>query len=290
MKIFFFAIILLFSNSASAEVAVGESLDWLGVSRLEIGEYKLLEAKDRANPGARWIQRHYLLKRKSSLKGAPEKRIRLERSVPLKTPKPASGRRYLIFFDHNGKTDYVIDLKRPGDTASWERAFTNDFREIKGRRKILRALKNRLAYHEDTTWPKVDTQRYVNGRPGSGYIKLEVPHNSHAHDRLYNGSAVYLVIPADEDRAPELLDQARDPEIAVRARAAWRLANYHTTESERLLRTLLKDPGTNMLTTNSKQHVVYPVRQAAYQALRAMGVMVDRPKGYDKHYPLSFLE
>ncbi|OIO05209.1 MAG: hypothetical protein AUJ52_14090 [Elusimicrobia bacterium CG1_02_63_36] len=285
---------LLAAVPARAKSVVGESLEWLAVSRLEIGEYKLVEAKDRADPGARWTQRRFLLKRKSRIKGDPPKNVGFARSVALKTPKPGRGRRFLVFFDHHGGVDFVIDLERPGDTAPWERAFGLDFSEIRGRRNILKTLKRRIAYHEETRWPAVDRQRYVNGKPGSGYIKDEVPFNSEAHDKLFGGSSVYLVVPADSFREKELLDAVRDSETAVRARAAWRLANYHNARTETVLRELLSDPGTRVMTTrvdgNTRERVVYPVRQAAYRALTAMGVRVEKPSGYDAALEDSFLE
>jgi hypothetical protein len=294
MKLLLALLLPLTPVAIRAEIAVGESLEWLAVSRLDAGEYKLLESKDRADPGARWIERRFLLKRRRRIKGDPPKRVRFSRQVPLKTKRPGSGRRYLVFFDHRGSVDFVIDLSRPGDTASWERAFSGDFREIRGRRSILRTVRDRVARHEENGWPKVDREKYLSGKPGAGYIKLEAPFNSEAHDRLYAGSAVYLAVPADPERAEKLLEQARDGETAVRARAAWRLANYHTAHTERLLRALLTDPGTSVLTTHDggrkKERVVYPVRQAAYRALRALGVSVGKPDGFDRNYPDSFLE
>ncbi|PCI34135.1 MAG: hypothetical protein COB53_11940 [Elusimicrobia bacterium] len=293
MKRFLLTLLMLLPAAARAEIAIGENIDWLAITRLEIGEYKLIEAVDRAKPGAHWITRHFLLKRKGRFKGEPPKRVRFSRHVPVKSQHPNNGHRYLVFFNHQGRVDYVIDLENPGETASWERAFAANFTEIRGRRKILRALKSRLAYHDVHGWPKIDTKSYVNGKPGSGYIKLEAPFNSAAHDRLFGGSAVYLIVPADPALEKTFLDQTQDVEISVRAQAAWRLANYHTAHSERLLRSLLNDPGASVLTTQARSasdRIVYPVRQAAYRALQGMGVRVDRPQGYDKNYPDSFLE
>ena len=293
MTVFLAAAILL-APGARAETPFAESLDWLVVSRLEAGEYKLQAAEDSAPPGSKWLDRRYLLNRVRRLKGDPPKRAAVARSVFLKTERPQKGRRYLLFFNHGGRVDFAIDLESPGDTAPQERAFTVDGAELLEHRYILRAVKDRVERIEREGQPRIDRARYVNGRPASGYLKLEAPFDSDLHKRLFVGSDGGLIVPADPERLPKLLELAGDGEALVRAKAAWKLANYHTAKTETLLRELLKDPGTSVLTSagenGPEERLVYPARQAAYEALKAMNVGVEKPDGYDKDYPTSVLE
>lgn len=212
----------------------------------------------------------------------------LKGGLPELAP-PGDGRQELVFFDMAGKRTRAFDLIRPESAHGSAVAITASFEVLTTREAILAAVLERL------------------GRPLPPCplrpLRVEV-RRSAARDALCPGRVCHLLVPADADRLPSLIEQAlRAEEPSERATAAWRLAAYPGARTEEVLRALLSDPGREearitgftwvdspegMLYT--KNFTVYPARQAAWSALEALGVNVPKPEGWVEELRYSFQE
>jgi hypothetical protein len=105
------------------------------------------------------------------------------------------------------------------------------------------------------------------------HIVLGAPSESAVYKKLWSGSAVLLIVPVD----PQLEIQGRawckSNLVETRARGARVLGNFKNETNVALLRSLLQDPGFS--TGDGKRR--YGVRAAAYDSLRELGVNVERP-------------
>lgn len=272
------------SSALSAEINIGDSLDWLTVSRDHIAIVRATGSQEERAPEALWMDRTVRVERVQVLKGDPPATAEFTVHIPVETPVPAAGREFLFFFGKEGfrfEGHYVIDLESPADRGP-EVALTQDFRLLPTRQEILEAVERRLRLLADE-----GTADYLRS------LTLEVPVDSPAFRALWQRSACYLVVPADPEYKPGLLDDTRSADVWVRARAAARLAEYPGEETVARLRELLVDPGTGSMQVSGNNQLeeveVFPAREEAYRALRKLGVECAPPGGLYDGFPESSL-
>ncbi|MBI4613765.1 MAG: hypothetical protein HY720_09160 [Planctomycetes bacterium] len=285
------------SAPAVAEINVGESIDWLVVSRKHAAIGSVAGVSEDVAPGALWLDRTVELEVKETLRGEPPGRASFAWHVPSSTSgkahgevemsPPAIGAEFLLFFGDEGAVEYAVDLAFPSNMMHGV-VFSTDFGVLLTRDEILDAVQKRierLAKEPPLVEPAGPDRRSFF-EPPRGFLRLEVPEDSPAFRALWSGSACYLIVPADPEYLPGLIEETRSENPWARARAAWRLATYPGEETEKLLRGLLSDPGTSSVGASrggeSVEVEVFPVRQAAYEALVALGFKVDKPEGWSE--------
>lgn len=116
-------------------------------------------------------------------------------------------------------------------------------------------------------------------------LVLHVPTETPAYKQLWRGSGVLLSVPADAQM--ETLGRAwcRDKAVYTRALGAGVLREFKNEENIKLLKSLLRDPEFDNVSGSQSfpDHIlryedrVFPARAAAYQALRDLGIQVERP-------------
>ncbi|MBI3271653.1 MAG: hypothetical protein HYZ53_21865 [Planctomycetes bacterium] len=280
---------LLVPRSLEAEINVAESLDWLAASRPAIALGEVLANEGEAAPKALWLNRTTSVAVKRPLFGEPAARATFTRHVPIESPAPKPGAEFLLFFATDGTVDCAIELAAPPE-AGHGVAYAKDFRILRTREEILRLVEERVARRKA---PKEGAGAPPEAGPPRS-LRLETPEASEAFRSLFSGSACYLIVPADAEYQPKLLEETRSKDVRTRARAAWRLAQYPGPDTVETLRALLTDDGVDVLRTlrNGKQEEerVYTVRQAAYAALKALGIAVEKPAGWSDALPASSYE
>lgn len=254
-----------------AKIAVGESLDWLVVSRKHIAIAEVMS-----------VQGDIAMRIKKTLKGEPPEKANVGRDGAA----PAQATEFLLFFNEKKEVDYSIDLASPMNQRVWGLAFAMDFRVLEKREAILEAVDKRLARLKKDPPRNVPTDRagrLLDGF-GKGYLVFEAPQASAVYKTLWSESAVYLIVPADAEFKKGLIEGAKSKDVHERARSAYRLANYPGDETTRILRELLKDDGTSVIQVSggnqTRNITVYPARQAAYDALTSLGIETPKPEGY----------
>lgn len=288
------ALTLLAPVPLFAEINVGESLDWLTVSRPHIAVAEIVSVQDDRKPQALWMARRFETRLKETLKGKPPATATFTWHVPIETGAPAQGTEFLLFFNDDSTVGYAINLASPDITGQGV-AFATHFNVLRTKETILDAVRQRLARLGRQGIATAHTANAANVfTPQRGFLQLEVPFETPAHQALFAGSACYLVVPADVEFRQPLMEQARSNDVWARAKAATKLANYPDDEVKTLLRPLLQDGGSAILQVGGgdqrKNVTVYPARQAAYLTLKSLDEDVEKPEGYYDGFPTSFLQ
>src|SRR5690349_7831602 len=168
MRILLVAVVaLLLPVSALAEINMGESIEWLTLSRPSIA---VVESAG--------TERGYLVGRSVQvLKGSPPKAP----SFPVKWEVPADrwkkDHQWVIFFDVAGVPSAVYDLSQPWTDG--RAALSADFTILDTREKILAAIQATVKSSGGTTAaqgrvPNIFTKE-------KGFVRMEVPYDSPAH-------------------------------------------------------------------------------------------------------------
>ncbi|MEK6234363.1 MAG: hypothetical protein N2C14_06605 [Planctomycetales bacterium] len=154
-------------------------------------------------------------------------------------------------------------------------AVSTDFTLYRSKERILAVVEKRLR------------ERAAKGFR-VGHLNLMAPPESELHQAIWSGSSCYVAVPADAARKPGIVKMTQSKNALARAQGAKFLGQYPGDETTKLLRTLLGDDGTEVLTTMSAgkttRVTVYPVRQAAYDSLRLLRIDVSKPEGYREQY------
>jgi hypothetical protein len=157
--------------------------------------------------------------------------------------------------------------QRPGTSE----VFTRDFKHLTGADEIVKYV-DAYARTLPADWKKKQ-------------IVLHVPGNSRVFQKLWAGSSVLLTVPLDPAMETQAREWCRAKDIEARARGATVLGNFKNDENVKILKALLKDPGSYEVTSSQTvngQRVerkvrFYAARSAAHGALTELGVEVDRP-------------
>jgi hypothetical protein len=142
------------------------------------------------------------------------------------------------------------------------RVLTRDFEVLTEKEAILKFVERSLEKASKTHPPRSHT--------------LDVPFNTAVFKEVSAKSAVKLIIPIDEqlEELGQIWCKSESPR--QRSEGARILRHFKTKKNVEILKSLLGDPGTSeWLLPYRKKH--YYVRQAAFDALRELGVNVDSP-------------
>lgn len=109
-------------------------------------------------------------------------------------------------------------------------------------------------------------------------VRVEPPWDSGVQKRLYSGSTVYLVVPADGNVEKKATAWVRSQDMQQRVDAVRILEHLKSTGNVELLKPLLADPGFLTVTeANDSKRKRYRVREEAYRVLTAWKVDVKKP-------------
>lgn len=260
--------LLLLPAIAFGEISMGESIEWITQSRPHIAIVRIAATRGTGSKGAV----------ATTLKGEPP-------AAPVFRDRHLSaGGEYLVFFDAKKNPDAVFDLEKP---ATNHRApLAMDMSLLDTREKILAAVDARLK----RGGPPGDAARNLF-QSSKGFVYLEVPPSSGAWNALYGGSACYLAVPADPE-VKEALVRTIDTSKSAwdRAHATRKLSAFPGDDTVARLRALLEDPAVEEMTrsdeTSSTKFSVPVVRQAAWDALKELGVDAPKPAGYRDDYTI----
>lgn len=116
------------------------------------------------------------------------------------------------------------------------------------------------------------TREWVNA-PTRYSLDSEVPFDNPIHNELWAGSAVYLIVPAEEKFRDELMRQTSNDDVWDRAEAARQLFKFPGDQTVRRLRELLDDTGElrAMYSSDEIARYQFVVRAAAAESLRKLG-------------------
>ncbi len=294
--------LLLYPVLGRAEIMVGESLEWLVDSSDAIGVYKAVGVEP-GKKGKSWAYSRVRGQLARKLKGNAPKKVsfRYYAQGTKDSPPKKLGKadKFLVFFprakkeDKEVKTRYTICLSAPNVRGFRSIAFTKDFRVLKREEDILKVVGRRVKLKKSPGLASPEKAANVF-TPPSGFLRVEIPYDKEAFRALWAGSVCYLVVPADEEFKHQLLREVKSRDVWTRARAASRLTAYPGKDTVKLLRSLLADKGTAKITSYDRSKkkttvTVYPVRQAAYEALKRLGEKVEKPKGLKQTAPEAFL-
>ncbi|MEX0718854.1 MAG: hypothetical protein WD066_19835, partial [Planctomycetaceae bacterium] len=127
----------------------------------------------------------------------------------------------------------IVDLSQPP-----ENVYSKDMKIVSDNEELLRIVAH---------WAK---------SPVKHFLWEDVPYDSPMFGKLWAGSGVSLIVPAEEKYRQRFMTLAKSAEPWERAKAAAELHKFPGDETEAMLRQLLKD--------DSQSHSTYAQDQIAY--------------------------
>jgi hypothetical protein len=270
-----------FPSAANAEIAFGESIEWVTADsdRIVVGKVAKVEIvaghevvtvdvtktlRGKHEPTAKFVVRVYLGKRAKGWHedGLPmvfflyryeEGKKRAEDpSLPADAPKLPVGFEWVL-------RDAVLLGKTKRQWPGTINVFTRDFGLLTEPDAITRHIE---AYVKTipADWKKKN-------------ISLDAPSESAVYKKLWSRSAVFLTVPVDRQLEKDGRAWCKDDAVETRVRGAKVLGKFKSDENVKILRALLQDDG--FYTGNGLRR--YVVRGAAFESLRGLGVEVARP-------------
>ncbi len=273
-----------------AEIAIGESLAWLAVSRPHIGVARVVADARDAGPGDALHTRRLELRRTAVVVGAPpaQAQFRIVVAGGAAGAAGAVGAEVLAFTDADGIVDRVVGL----DSTDFAPALTASFGVLVDRTGILGLVTGSL----DRLGPAEpgSAERAVRlHEPQRGFLRFVVPPGTAAHQALYGGGTSYLVLPVDPAMERDLLRHSGSGDPWERARVAHQLGNYPDADAIRRLRDLVLDGEVAIVRGLSggrrTERPLRPPSQVAFDVLAELGVGVDRPAGYVDDFPYQLV-
>lgn len=248
-----------------ARINVGDSIEWLCESRPHIAIMEVTLPADLArNPKPRALS-NAIARTSKVLKGLPPAEAVIDCYGGVRV-RPGGAASLIAFFDEAMRVDYAIALDDSESCIPWA-AITADFRVLRRPSDMIAAVESRLE--------RLLQARKRTSKPRS--LLVYVPDRTAAFWVLFDGSATFLTVPADSEYRSGLLRNLRSEDVELRTAAAWNLGTYYPGRATvTTLRALFVD--TTMDTVEGKSY--FPVRQAAYLALRNLRIDGSRPEGY----------
>ncbi|MCH7727919.1 MAG: HEAT repeat domain-containing protein [Planctomycetes bacterium] len=144
----------------------------------------------------------------------------------------------------------VFDLSKPQD-----KIYSKEMKFVRNKKEILA------------------TVRQWSMSPVKHSLWSEVPFDSPIFKKLWAGSSVYLLVPAEEKFRGKFMKLARSQNPHERAKAAGELQKFPGPETEAVLRELMKDDAESFSYYSADQigSVIFHVRLAASRSLKALG-------------------
>lgn len=275
------ASVLLWSQSAHAELMVGESLEWIVADSDLIVKGTIVKVES-FNDEQQTAWEEATVQVNETIKGTPANALTfLVRCVGI-TEKPSKwhqeGVELLLFLVESGRYESLDPdygkadsaLRLWGADSSFIRLnnepqaglFTMDFNVVKERNDILKAVHSAALY-----------------RPANRPLehRVEVPFDSEVYQTLYSGSGVQLVVPADERLETRARQWLKSENQEARQQGALSLRYFKSPANTQLLRPLLNDTTYMTTTRNEASTRVYYVSEAAFKTLSEWSVDVDKP-------------
>ncbi len=267
------------TTGASAETAVVTSLEWLTCSAelIVVGKIDAITTVKGPNDVA---YEDCLVNVQRVIKGRVEGKqlaftLRQLGGVPTARPLLKSKASALLFLSkskNNGPehrldgqwvpttgyiTPPVIDLSRPAESV-----YTKDMKPASDIDALLKTVER---------WAKSRIEHSMS---------VEVPFDSPIFSKLWGGSAVLMIVPAEEKYREKWMKLVHSPKPYDRAQAAAELSKFPGEQTEAALRELLKDDSEQNwnYAQDLIEHVEFFVRAAAYHSLQALGKTVPELK------------
>ena len=296
-------LLFCFSSPAHAKIHVATSLEWMTTAAPLIVRGVVTDVKTTSGIFSEqplWVVQEVIINVKETLKGPTSPTIQMrwlnsqyESAEQWKT----DGHEYLFFLTKGEKDFYGVDLTNdwvlyegfpylPIDLVNVNHppAMAN-MHVPKDPQEIIKVVKKRLAREKEFQRPVVsnpETRVGLAYYASNGAVQLDVPENSEAYSVLFNGSACFLIVPADNEYKLDALQKIKSSDYWERVKGAQILSSYPGEESVLALKSLLNDSETHpegqYSSNNTKRkYEKYGVREAAYQALQRLDVDVPRP-------------
>ncbi|MBI3323899.1 MAG: hypothetical protein HYZ92_01285 [Candidatus Omnitrophica bacterium] len=296
------ALVLGLSTTAHARIHIARSLEWMTVDAPLIVRGVVTEVHTTNGLFAEqplWNVQEVTITIHETLKGSPQQTVTfrwLNSSYESAEQWKADGHERLFFLTHGAPDYYGVNLTQdwvlyggypyvPVDLVTVEKApVAADMTVAKTADQILGNVKARLEQAANAKLPMVSrpdvSVGFAHYAP-NGAVQLEVPQNSEAFTALWNGSSCFLIVPADERYRLEALQMIRSNDDGKRIEGAQILSAYPGDDTVNILKGLLSDPGTHEETQYSsgkeRKYEKYGVREAAWQALKRLGIDVPQP-------------
>jgi hypothetical protein len=104
-----------------------------------------------------------------------------------------------------------------------------------------------------------------------------VPADTEAHEALWRRSGVTLTVPVDGRLEKLAREWYKSKDLEYRLLGVQAFAEFKSEENIRLMKNLLRNPEYWEGTSNGRRYRYYPLRRAAYEALKGWGIEVQEP-------------
>ena len=297
------ALVLGLPTTVQAKIHIAQSLEWMTVDAPSIVRGVVTDVHTTKGVFVEqplWDVQEVTIAIHETLKGSPQQTVtfrwlnsRYDSAEQWKT----DGHERLFFLTHGDPDYYGVDLTQdwilyggypyvPLDLVTVTKApVAADMTVARTVGQILGKVKARLEQAAKVKLPMVSrpdvSVGFAHYAP-NGAVQLEVPENSEAYAALWSGSACFLIVPADERYQLDAVQMIRSNDYSQRLKGAQILSAYPSDDTMTILKDLLSDPGTHEETQYSsngkeRKYEKYGVREAAWQALKRLGVDVPQP-------------
>lgn len=246
------------------EINVGESVDWLAYDADRIVVAVFLSERDGS----------MTLDVVETLKGAD--------AETLTIAVAANQRRGIEAAFYDRKTRAVVFLSEPKTGLALRAGMQPSVVLLDGEPKIGlfdAECDEHLEAEAILKATKAAIEACAKEKPAS--VRIDAPSGSAVFARLYAGSSVELVVPVDARLAERAVAWIAVADVRTRVQGARILGHFKSDENVERLKALLEDPGASLTVefdgTRTTEYRAFPVRAAAYEALRAWGIDVAKP-------------
>ena len=277
-------------SSATAEIAVDHSLEWLVDSSTSLGIYTA-DYVNEVTSGEHFSKSRLLCSLQEKLKGNPPKTFQFVYHHVFYESDPAPpeiGDEFLLFFEgEKPRLDhprYSIHLNHPCVTGWNAVVYTADCRVLSSRDEIMGVVRERVALGRNVDCSDQNCCQSLTYGPSENC--LFIPFIDQPYVPKIVAQKRMLIVPTDERTRHFLVKVAKTEEYGCmdRGECTFALSWFPGPETEELLKSLLDDPNSFSLTREGSTNRIFAVRQAAYQALQEIGFDVPKPEGYVEDY------
>lgn len=266
----------VFMPRSNAEINVGTSVEWLSCSSEVIVTGKVTKVNDVEGPG-KVTYEECTIKVERVFKGKVEGKelsFTLRRIGDDSRAGPLLKSDGPILFFLSKSRDHGPEKHLEGKWVPTPRAQNGSIVDLS--RPITRTYSKEMKILDDSK-ELLKIVAVWAASPVKHFVREDVP-GGPLHEELYAGSAVYLIVPAEEKHRLRFLKMARSPEAYTRSLAAGELWKFPGDETEKVLRDLLKDDSESFSHYSQDQiaGVEYHVRAAAHRSLTALGKKVEK--------------
>ena len=294
----------LLPQAVDAKIYIAKSLEWISVDAPLIVRGTVTDVKPTKDVFPEqpfWKVEEVTVTVTETLKGDHQPTITwrwLNSSVESAWQWRTDGHERLFFLTHGQENYHGVNLSKdwvlyssypylPIDLVDVPKApVAADMTAIKDPQQILEKVKSRVKHQATVELPQVAQPATNVGfayHAPNGGVQLAVPEDSSAYPVLSQGSACFLIVPADEEYKKIAMEWVRAKNYALRIKGAQILSAFPDEDTINVLKGLLEDPATEEMTEHSssageRKYQMFGVRKAAFQALSRLGVTVEKPE------------